>query len=137
MVTGHTLVNPEDLLPGKGFSHVAVPLPGRLVFIAGQTAHDADGSIDDVSMPGQAAAALRNLATALAAAGAAPDHLISMQIFVTDVAAYRAALDPIGDAWREHLGAHYPAISLFGISELYDPDACIEIVATAVIPGPH
>lgn len=136
MATGHRLINPEELLPPKGFSHVTVPLPGRLVFIAGQTAHDADGNIDDGSMAGQAAAALRNLATAVAAAGARPDQLVSLQIFVTDVAAYRDGLGPIGEAWREHLGAHYPAVSLFGVTELFDPGASIEIVATAVIPGP-
>jgi len=136
MTTGHRLINPEELLPPKGFSHVAVPLPGRLVFVAGQTAHAPDGSIADTSMAGQATAALANLAVALAAAGAHTDQLVSLQIFVTDVAAYRDALGPIGEAWREHLGTHYPAVSLFGVTELFDPDASIEIVATAVIPGP-
>lgn len=131
---GHEFVNPPDLLAASGFSHVAVVAPGRVVEIAGQTAHQPDGSLRGETMAEQAAAALSNLATALRAAGAAPEHLVALQIYVTDVAGYREAQRDIGGAWREHLGKHYPTVSLFGIAELFDPEAKIEIVARAVIP---
>jgi enamine deaminase RidA (YjgF/YER057c/UK114 family) len=134
-MSDHLFVNPPGLLPGQGFSHLAIPAPGQLVFIAGQTAHQPDGSVRGTTMAEQADAALANLVTALAAADALPEHLVDLQIFVTDVAAYRAAMDEIGPAWRRHLGKHYPAVSLFGISELFDPQAQIEIVARAVVPG--
>jgi enamine deaminase RidA (YjgF/YER057c/UK114 family) len=134
-MSAHLFVNPAGLLPGQGFSHVAIPAPGQLVFIAGQTAHQPDGSVRGTTMAEQADAALANLVTALAAADALPEHLVDLQIFVTDVAAYRAAMDEIGPAWRRHLGKHYPAVSLFGISELFDAQAQIEIVARAVIPA--
>jgi enamine deaminase RidA (YjgF/YER057c/UK114 family) len=130
----HAFLNPDGLLPGQGFSHVAVPAAGRTIYIAGQTAHAADGFVQGESMAEQADAALANLATALAAAGAQPSHLVSLQIYVTDVDAYRDALDHIGPSWRRHLGKHYPAVSLFGVAALFDPDAMIEIVSTAVIP---
>lgn len=132
-MTSHRFINPPDLLPGSGFSHVALPAPGQLVEIAGQTAHGADGTITATSMAQQAEAALGNLATALRAAGAQPHDLVSIQIFVTSVEAYREAMDEVGAAWRKHLGKHYPTVSLFGIAELFDPAARIEIVARAVI----
>jgi enamine deaminase RidA (YjgF/YER057c/UK114 family) len=134
-VPAHRFINPESLLPPMGFSHVAVAAPGRLVFVAGQTAHQADGRIVGDTMAEQAEQALRNLVTALAAAGAVPEQVVAMHIYVTDVGAYRDSLTQIGPAWRANLGRHYPAISLFGVTELFDPEAKIEIVATAVVPN--
>lgn len=133
-MTEHRFLNPAQLLPGQGFSHVAVPATGQTIYLAGQTAHQADGAVTGTTMSAQADAALANLATALSAAGARPEHLVSIQIFVTDVAAYRAQLPDIGRHWRTHLGKHYPTVSLFGVAELFDPDAMIEIVSTAVVP---
>ncbi len=133
-MTVHRFVNPPQLLPGQGFSHVAVPADGRTVYLAGQTAHQADGSVRGTTIAEQADAALANLVTALQAAGAQPEHVVSIQLYVTDVAAYRDSLEDIGAAWRRHLGKHYPTVSLFGVSELFDPAALIEIVSTAVVP---
>ena len=133
-MTNHEFVNPPELLPAQGFSHTAIAAPGELVFIAGQTAHEADGRITAHGMAEQAAVALSNLAIALETVGAQPEHVVAMQIFVTDVPAYRAHMSEIGDAWRIHFGRHYPTVSLLGIAELFDPEALIEIVATAVIP---
>lgn len=130
----HVFRNPADLLPGQGFSHIAVPAPGRTVYIAGQTAHQRDGTLKGETVAEQCDAALANLAAALRAAGAEPAHLVSMQLFVTDVEQYRTSLDEIGQAWRRHLGKHYPTVSLLGVKELFDARARIEIIATAVIP---
>jgi enamine deaminase RidA (YjgF/YER057c/UK114 family) len=135
-VTQHQFLNPPGLLPGQGFSHVTLAAPGQLVCIAGQTAHQPDGRVRGTTMAEQADAALENLAMALGAAGALPEHVVELQIFVTDVGAYRAALAETGTSWQRHLGKHYPSVSLFGIKELFDPDALIEIVARAIIPNP-
>ena len=134
-MSAHRFLNPPGLMPAQGFSHAALVTPGQLVEIAGQTAHQPDGALKGTTMAEQADAALANLLTALRAAGAEPEHLVAMQIYVTDVAAYRNALEQIGPAWRQHLGKNYPTVSLFGIAELFDPDAVIEIVARAVVPG--
>ena len=131
----HVFRNPAQLLPGQGFSHIAVPAAGQTVYIAGQTAHQRDGSVKGATLAEQSDAALENLATAVRAAGAEPAHLVAIQLYVTDVAAYRESLDEIGQAWRRHLGKHYPTVSLLGVKELFDPDAKIEIIATAVIPA--
>jgi len=133
-MTAHRFLSPEGLLPGVGFSHVALPAAGQVVHVAGQTAHQPDGSVRGTTIVAQADAALANLVTALGAAGARPEHLVALQLYVTDVSAYRESLGPIGAAWQARLGRHYPAVSLLGVAALFDPAALIEIVATAVIP---
>jgi enamine deaminase RidA (YjgF/YER057c/UK114 family) len=71
---------------------------------------------------------------ALEAAGARPEHLVSLQIFVADLEAYRGSLGPIGKAYRKHFGKHYPAMALLGTTELFDSEATVELVGIAVIP---
>lgn len=130
----HQFLNPDELAPPAGFSHVAVAAPGRLVFLAGETAHQADGTLSGSTLPEQFAAAAANVATALAAAGAVPGDVVSLQIFTTDVDGYRAQSKAIGAAYRAVFGPHYPPMALFGVARLFDPDALVELVAIAVIP---
>jgi len=68
---------------------------------------------------------------ALGAAGCGPEDVVKLTYYVTDVGAYRAALKPIGAAYRERFGRHYPASSLFEVKGLFEPDAMIEIEAVA------
>ena len=82
----------------------------------------------------QFAAACSNVATVLAKADAKPEHLVSVTIFTTDLGAYRDNLDGLGEAWRTAFGRHYPAVALIGVSELFEPEAVVEVVATAVVP---
>ena len=134
MSAPHEILNPDALARPAGFSHVVVAASGRTVYLGGQTAHDREGRITGESIVDQFAKAAENVLTALAAAGAAPEHLVSMTIYVTDVGAYRAALDELGTVYRERFGRHYPAIALFGVTELFDPAAKVELVCTAVVP---
>ncbi len=134
MTGPHRIVNPAGLAPPSGFAHAVVAAPGRTVYLGGQAAQAPDGSIAGRGVVEQFEVAAGNLVTALAAAGGRPEHLVSMQIFVTSAAAWRAALGELGAAWRRHLGRHYPAVSLFEVAGLFDPAAEVELVATAVVP---
>lgn len=130
----HQFLNPEGMMAPVGFSHVALAAPGRLVFLAGQTAHQADGTVAGSAMAEQFAAAAANVAAALAAAGATPADVVSIQIFTSDVEAYREQSRAIGAAYRDVFGPHYPPMALFGVTRLYDTEALVELVVTAVIP---
>jgi enamine deaminase RidA (YjgF/YER057c/UK114 family) len=77
---------------------------------------------------------VENVAEALRAAGAEPAHLVSVEIFVTDVEEYKSAAEEIGVVYRRHLGRHYPAMALFEVSRMFDENARVELVCTAVIP---
>lgn len=134
MSTPHEILNPPTLAEPVGFSHAVIAAPGRTVYLGGQAAHDADGNIVGDTIAEQFAQAASNVVRALEASGATPEHLVSLQIFVTDVAAYRAALAQLAAAYREHFGRHYPAIALFEVTGLFDPAAQVELVAIAVVP---
>lgn len=128
----HEHVNPPSLLEPVGFSHAVVAAAGRTVFLGGQTGHHADGSIDD-DLLAQFRQALDNLVTVLDAVGARVEDLVSMQVYVTDAASYRAMGRELGEAWRSSLGRHYPAMALFEVVGLYDPRAQVELLPTAVL----
>jgi enamine deaminase RidA (YjgF/YER057c/UK114 family) len=130
----HGIVNPASLAPPVGFSHAVVAAPGRTVYLAGQVAAEPDGRIAATGVAGQLDLALANLLAALAAADGRPEHLVWMQIFVTDVAAYRAELRRLGEVWRRHLGRHYVATALLEVRGLFDPAAMVELMGIAVIP---
>jgi enamine deaminase RidA (YjgF/YER057c/UK114 family) len=131
----HEHVNPPDLGPAIGFSHAVVAAEGRLVFLAGQTAHGPDGALRGQTLVEQFDAALANLATAMRAAGAEPEHLVQATIYTTQPEVYRERLGELGASWRRHLGRHYPALTLAGVTELFDPGCLVEVVGIAVVPG--
>jgi enamine deaminase RidA (YjgF/YER057c/UK114 family) len=134
MTSPHLILNPESLAPARGFSHVVVGATGTMVHLGGQAGHDSQGSIVSDDLVAQFDQAAANVAAALAAAGGRPEHLVSIQIFTTDIERYRLSLGELADVYHRHFGSHYPAIALMGVSALFDPDAKIELVCAAVIP---
>ncbi len=118
------IVNPAGLAEPRGFSHAVKA--GSTVYLAGQIG---EGETLTEQFDGAAA----NLITALKAAGGNAEDLVSLQVFVTDVAAYRNSLSPLGRVWRKHFGRHYPAMGLFGVTELVDPAAKVELMGIAVL----
>jgi enamine deaminase RidA (YjgF/YER057c/UK114 family) len=132
--TPHRLVNPETLPPAVGFAHAVIASQGRTIHLGGQGPLDRHGVVTGDTMLEQFEATAANVVAALSAAGARPEHLVSMQIFVTDAAEYRAALEQIGRAYRRHFGRHYPALALFEVTGLMDQRAKIEIMCVAVVP---
>jgi enamine deaminase RidA (YjgF/YER057c/UK114 family) len=131
----HRIVNPESMLPARGFAHAVVAAPGRTIYLGGQTAHRRDGTITATTIVEQFDAAAANLVTALEAAGGRPEHLVSLHVYVTDAAAYRAALSDLAPVHRRHLGRHYPAMALLEVAGLMDPAALLELVGVAVVPA--
>ncbi len=125
------LLDPDGLPPAVGFSHAVEASGQHILYVAGQTGHRPDGTID-ADLVGQFRQAARNVAICLEAAGFTPDSVARILIYTTDVADYRSALEPIGEAYREVFGRHYPAVALFGVAELFDPAARVELVCTAV-----
>lgn len=133
-MTPHRLVNPDGLPDPVGYTHAVVAAPGRLVFLGGQVAHDAEGVCCGETLAEQFERALANVVTALEAAGGSPEHLVSVQIFTTDAAGYRAAAPELGELYRRLVGRYYPAMALMEVTALFDPDALVELVCTAVVP---
>ena len=129
-------VHPEGWKPARGYSNgVSVEGAGRLVFVAGQIAWDADQNlVGRGDFAAQFRQALANVAAVLGAAGGAPEHLVRLTIYVTDKRAYLADLGAVGEAYREVLGRHYPAMALVQVADLLEDGALVEIEATAALP---
>ena len=129
------IVNPPQLAAPSGFSHAVRAGAGETVYLAGQTALSPDGVITGETIAEQFDVAAANLLTALRAAGGEPDDLVSLQVFVTSVAEYKASLPALARVWRRQFGRRYPAMGLFGVSELFDAEAKVELMGVAVLSG--
>ena len=127
-------INPAELARPSGFSH-AVAATGRMVFLAGQTGVDRDGNVADGGVVPQFERALTSLLTALGAAGGLPSDLVSLTIYLTDVADYQAHARDIGAVWRRLAGTDYPAMAAVGVTRLWLPELLVEIQGIAVVNG--
>ena len=125
-------IDPPELARPSGFTH-AVRATGTYVFLAGQTALDADGRIVGDGVVAQFEQALGNLLTALRAAGGAPHQLASLTVYVVDMDDYRSQAREIGGVWRRLVGRDYPAMAGIGVSRLWDAEALVEVQGVAVL----
>jgi len=122
-------VNPPELSSPTGYSHVAEVRGGRLVYISGQIALDAQGKlVGKGDLEAQADQVFRNLGAALASVGCTARNVVKFTVFMRDVkdlAAYRRARDRfVGEGPR-------PASTLVEISKLVSEEFLIEIEAVA------
>src|SRR3954447_12045283 len=99
------LINPEDLPKPQSYHQVAVATGSRWVFVSGQVSEDVDGNLvgaGDFAL--QARTAFANVGRALAAAGARPEQVARITIYV---AGHRPELIPlISEARIAVLGDH-------------------------------
>lgn len=129
-----TIINPPTLARPSGFNHGIVVFGGRLLFLAGQTASDKEGSI---LAPGNLVAqyeqVLRNLQTVVEAAGGTIQDIVKITIFVSDRDDYRANLRALGKVHQTFFGNYYPATALLEISRFFQDEALIEIEGLAIL----
>lgn len=123
---------PEGWTRPPGYSNAMVA-EGRMVFIAGQIGMRPDGTFPSDDFVDQFAQTLLNTRTLLEEAGAGPEHLVRMTWYVTDKQEYLASLREVGRAYREILGANFPAMAVVEVSALIEDRAKVEIESTAVI----
>ncbi len=127
-------INPPELAPPIGFTHAVVAEGSTLVLLAGQTAMNRDGVIVGAGIVEQFEQVLTNLLAALAAAGGAPAHLAKLTIYSVDPVDYREHAKAIGQIWNRLVGRDFPAMTLIGVTRLYDDAALLEIEGTAILP---
>jgi enamine deaminase RidA (YjgF/YER057c/UK114 family) len=127
-------INPESMGRPRGYSNgVLAPAGGRLLFIAGQIAWDAEQRIVSADFVEQFRQALANLITVVREAGGTPDSIARVLIYVTDKAEYCARTREIGESWRALMGRHFPAMALVEVKSLLEDEAKVEIEGVAII----
>jgi enamine deaminase RidA (YjgF/YER057c/UK114 family) len=127
-----TRINPPGLGPPPAYSQIVEVSAGRIVFIAGQTALDADGKLvgkDDFAA--QAEQVFCNLGIALQAAGCSAARLVKLTVFLTDMANLATYREARNRFFALVTPPAAPAVTLVEVSKLYGPDFMIEIEAIA------
>jgi len=125
------LINPPELHPAPGFSHVAVKRGSRLGFIAGQVALAPDFSVvggDDLYE--QTKQAMKNVKIALDAIGATFEDVVRRTVYTKDPTQY----ETVSRAIEEVQGStDHPPQTILGVTGLALPELLIEIECTVVL----
>lgn len=127
----------KDILPPgwpvpRGYSNGMLG-QGRILCVGGQIGWNAEGQFAQ-GFVAQCRQALANILAVLQAAGGGAEHIARLTWYVTDMAEYRASLAELGPAYRAVMGKHFPAMALVQVVALVEPEAKVEIEATAVLP---
>jgi len=124
------LVNPPQLHPAPGFSHIAVAHGTKIVHFAGQLGIGLDFALLADDLHGQTVGAMRNLQTAMGAVGVGWDDMVRRTIYTTQPTEYETITSAIDEVTG---GAEHPAQTIVGITGLAVPGCLIEIECTAVL----
>lgn len=126
MQTVHRYLLDDQPAPVSHYCH-GVRVGDRL-WISGTVGMTASGEIPE-GVVEQFEVAMANLDGVLRAAGGRPEHIVKVQVFLTDIAD-RERINPIRQAY---FGEHRPASTLVEVSGLIVPELKVEIEAEAVL----
>jgi len=128
-----TILQPPTWPQPRGFVQGMVG-SGRTVAISGQVGSDTLGRFAP-DFASQVQQTLRNILAILAEAGGDASHIARLTWYVVDMEEYRASLGELGLAYRAVMGRHFPAMTLVQVGALVEPEARLEIEATAILPA--
>jgi enamine deaminase RidA (YjgF/YER057c/UK114 family) len=128
-------LDPEGLPRNPAFSNVAVVSGNvRTIYIGGQDAVDAEGTIVGVGdLAAQTEQVLRNLRTALEAAGARPEHVVKWNVLIVEGQDFRTGYAAFQEVWGDR--PNPPVITAAVVKGLAHPDFLVEMDAIAVVPA--
>jgi len=126
------ILQPQGWPLPKGYAN-GMSARGRLIVTGGVVGWDVMGNFPE-GLVAQTRQALSNIVTILAEGEARPHHLVRLTWYVVDIDEYVRDLKALGRAYRDVVGAHYPAMALVQVVRLVEQAARVEIEATAVVP---
>ena len=127
-------LNPNGLVRNPAFTNVAVVSGAvKTIYIGGQDAIAADGEIvGKGDLAAQTVQVLRNLETALTAAGAGIEHIVKLNILIVHGQDFRTGFGAYQATWGTP--ANPPLVTGAMVAALAHPDFLVEIEAIAVVP---
>lgn len=135
MTSAVTLIRSDRLSAAEYAYAATAPAGTRFVFLAGSCPLNPDGSTAAVGdYAGQAAVCLDNLRTALEAAGATLQDVISTRVLVAS--SRREDLVAVWTVVGEAFGEHDVPSTLLGVTVLGYEDQLVEIEAVAAVADP-
>jgi enamine deaminase RidA (YjgF/YER057c/UK114 family) len=124
---------PEGWPTPRGYANGMVA-QGRVLVTGGLVGWDAAGTFAKGFLP-QLRQTLLNIKAVVEAGGGRIEDIVRLTWYVTDIDAYRGSLKELGPVYREVMGRHFPAMAVVQVVALVEPDALVEIEATAVVAG--
>jgi enamine deaminase RidA (YjgF/YER057c/UK114 family) len=128
--------NPDGLPKPEVYRQVALATGSRLVFVAGQVARDAGGQpVGAGDLAAQVDQSLRNVVTAVEAAGGSFADVAKLTIHVVDWTPDKLAAlgEGVGRAAMATGIDPLKPVTLLSVAKLTEPDLLVEIEATAVL----
>jgi enamine deaminase RidA (YjgF/YER057c/UK114 family) len=134
---GHIRVRPfntRDTYPEQqlGNDLCQAVIAGNTIYLRGQVAQDL-ATRENVAVgdpAGQAAKVIDNIALLLCECGAALEHIVSCDVYVTDIR-YR---EPVYRVLGERLQGVYPVFTGLVVAALARPEWVVEVTAVAIKP---
>ena len=122
-------INPATLYSNAAFSQaVSVDGARKLVFVGGQNGVTGDGTMLD-GLEAQSEQAIGNVVEALKAAGALPENVVRLAVYLVKGQDIRAAFGAAQKVW----GVNPTAVTVLVVAGLANPQALIELEATAAL----
>ncbi len=129
-----TILQPKGWPRPRGYA-AGVAAQGTAVYVSGQIGWDQTGRFVSTEFAAQVRQALCNAVAVLAEAGAGPQHIVRMTWYITSRTEYLENGAATGQAYREVIGRHYPAMSVVEVAALIEEQAKVEIEVTAMLPN--
>jgi enamine deaminase RidA (YjgF/YER057c/UK114 family) len=127
-----THINPGEIHPPTGYTHVVEVLPGRIAYISGQVALDKDGKlVGEGDIVAQTRQVFENLKSAVASLGTDFSSVIKLNYYAVDV----SRLAEIREVRNEYLTAPPPASTFVVVKGLVRPELLIEVEAVVALPS--
>jgi len=122
------IVNPPELPTNPAFAQGTLSAGSRVLVVGGQNGVDGTGAMAS-GLAAQTAQALRNVLAVLKAAGAGPEHVARLGIYLDASVDPGEAYGAVGPEWRQHP----TAVVVLRVAGLGPPGALVEIEALAVL----
>ncbi|SMC47476.1 RidA family protein [Rhizobium sp. RU36D] len=129
----HKVLQPEGWAKPIGYAN-GVEAKGRQVYVGGQIGWNEQCKFESDDFVDQVRQTLKNVVAIVREAGGEPHHITTMTWYFTDKQEYLGNLKGLGEAYREVIGRHFPAMAAVQVVALVEDRAKIEIQAVAVIP---
>ena len=126
-------LNPPELCPTFGWTHVVTATGGKTVYVSGQVGVNPRGEVvGKGDLRAQTEQTFENIKTALAAVGATFRDVVKTNLYVVGLKPEHVPM--LREVRSRYVSAeHPPASTLVGVSALVGADWLIEIEAIAVI----
>lgn len=130
-----TRINPASLPDSRamGYSQISVVEPGRMAYISGQVAWQANGEPVPADLAAQMQIVSRNALSALEAVGASPNDVVLARVYVVNLTPERleALMPPFISTFQ---GAQ-PCVTGIGVQALAAPELQVEMELVVRLPG--